>query len=130
VGAGEGSQVGIMKEKIKKLPKWAQEIIRNLERERAEAINTLNRYVDDQTESPFYSDDSVSTGETQGPTTKRKYFQAYRMNIKHNGVSLGITLRDNIELKWEDDNRDLKEVAFVPTSFQTAELVSKENMRQ
>lgn len=36
---------------ISKLPKWAQEWIKQLERERTNAVNALNRFMDSQTKT-------------------------------------------------------------------------------
>lgn len=114
---------------IVKLPKWAQEHIKKLERERDVAIRSLNEYVDGQTESAIYYDDLISTGEERGPSNKRVYIQTHGIEIKHNGVHLSLLLRENIELRCEDLNRGMNFVAFVPTSFNAMSIVSKENMR-
>lgn len=58
-----------------KLPKWAQEHIRKIEREREVAVRALNQYVDDQTPAAFYVDEPESTGEQVGPSFKKRYFQ-------------------------------------------------------
>lgn len=112
-----------------KLPKWAQDHIKTLERERDVAVRSLNEYVDGQTESSIYYDDLISTGEERGPSNKRVYIQTHSIEVEHNGVHLSLLLRDNIELRCEDLNRAMNFVAFVPTSFNGMSLVSKENMR-
>lgn len=112
-----------------KLPKWAQDHIKTLERERDVAVRSLNEYVDGQTESAIYYDDLISTGEERGPSNKRVYIQTHSIEVEHNGVHLSLLLRDNIELRCEDLNRAMNFVAFVPTSFNGMSLVSKENMR-
>jgi hypothetical protein len=121
-----------MKDKIKKLPKWAQVYIDSLEIERDAAVKTLNRSLDDQTPSDFYIDDFVHTGEDKGPTVKRRYFQAHRMTVGYKDVQLDIYLRgaDGIELSWSDLKRHGREVAFVPSSYQKARLVSQDCMRR
>lgn len=58
----------IEQDKIAKLPRWAQEHIEKIGRERDQAINALNRFLDGQTPSGFYVDDCVCTGEEQGPS--------------------------------------------------------------
>jgi hypothetical protein len=112
-----------------KLPKWAQEHIEKIERERDQAIKALNEYVDNQTVSPFYVEDYVSTGEERGPSYKRSYIQTHKMTIEHEGVELNVLLREGyIDLQWNGMKYHLDIVAFVPTSFQSAKLVSKENL--
>lgn len=118
-------------EDISKLPKWAQEKIKTLERERENAIRQLNDYLDSQTKSPFYITDLVSTGEAErGPSYKTTYIQTNKMTIFHAGVLLDILLREGqIDLSWGGDHSRLHEIAFIPSSHQSARLVSKENMR-
>lgn len=117
-------------QRILKLPVWAQDHIKELERERETAIRALNEYVDGQTESPIYYDDMVSTGEERGPSSKRVYVQSRNIEIAHGGVHLEVDLRGEvIAIKWEDANKAMANVAFVPTSFHAASLISKENMR-
>jgi hypothetical protein len=114
---------------INKLPKWAQTYIRNIERERETAIRVLNEHIDNQTLSPIYVDDYECTGEEQGPSIKRKYIQSNKITIEHQGVELGIILRDeSIDIQWSSE-RCLGDVAFIPASYQAARLVSKKNMR-
>jgi hypothetical protein len=114
------------------LPKWAQQYVANLERERENAISALNEYVDNQTPSPFYIDEGESTGESQGPTIKRRYIQGHKITVEHKGIRLEVMLRPNeygIDLGWDDLTRGLKHVAMVPQSFNRVQLISKENMR-
>jgi len=115
-------------EDLAKLPKWAQEKIAVLERERKTAIDALNEALDSQTESPFYIDDWVSTGEKVGPSFKTRYVQAYKMCVKWMGVVLTILpckndgqRRDGIEIKWEAiGHRDVCQgIGAVPTAFNT-----------
>ncbi len=48
-----------LRARVAKLPAWAQTLIQNLERQRDSARERLNRFLDDQPESPFYTDESV-----------------------------------------------------------------------
>lgn len=115
---------------VEKLPKWAQEIIKDISRERETAIRALNEYVDSQTPSPFYIDETECLGEQQGPSTKRRYIQAHRITVVYEGVRLDILLRDDtIDLKWGAPNFSMDEIAFIPSSFQSARLVSRDKMR-
>jgi hypothetical protein len=114
---------------ITKLPKWAQEHIKGIARQRDAAVRALNEYVDNQTPSPIFVDDYVCTGEGRGSSSKRRYVQGNNLTIEHQGVRLYITLRDRqIDLQW-GNGVGIGEVALIPSSFQIARLVSKENMR-
>ena len=119
-------------EQIAKLPKWAQERIHDLERERNESVKALNQHIDGQTPSPFYTDQAICTGEVPGAAFKRTYYQAgWHMNVVCAGVKLQIVLRDDrgIDLQWSAADCPSDEVAFIPASYQKAELVSREHLR-
>lgn len=120
-------------EQIAKLPKWAQEYIKDINRERDTAVKELNDYCDSQTPSPVYIDELVSTGEQQGPSSKTRYIQTPRVQFDWQGVSLTVLLRDDhIDLQWNGLDRGrygTSECAFIPRSYQSANLVSKANMR-
>jgi hypothetical protein len=77
-----------------KLPKWAQEYIKDIEREREMAIRTLNEFQDSQTPSPYWTEDYVCTGEEQGPTTKIHYIKAHRMTVKVGKSEVEFFLRE------------------------------------
>ncbi len=122
---------------IEKLPKWAQDHIATIERERDVAIDALNKHCDDQTKSPFFCDDHECTGEDRGPTIKRRYFQGRRIKAEWRGMTLEIMLVGDgdhqrfpgIQMQWTVDNHVLGLVAMVPTSLNTMQLVTKEDMR-
>jgi len=122
---------------ITKLPKWAQERIRDLERQRDVAVKTLNQFQDSQTPSPVFYREFVCTGETDGSSEKIGYIQASVIEFTHAGVFLRVMLsrekdpsRDfGIELSWSNTDRHSAQVAFIPKSYQQAQLVAKENMR-
>ena len=120
-----------MEEKIKKLPKWAQALIQKLRYERNTAIDALNEYCDNQTLSAFFYDDMLCTGETKGISFKRKYVQSRKIDVKYQGILLGVTCQDDgIRLVWEDEARHGKQIAFIPQSYQSACLISQDNMRR
>ena len=113
--------------KLKRLPKWAQEYIKSIEREREETIKTLNEFRDNQTPSEFYCDRLVCTGEKTGPSVKRHYFSASqgRLVAAHAGVKLEIILRDGlIDLSYgrEDDRIDLTPAILQPVSWNRINL--------
>ncbi len=121
-------------EKIKKLPMWAQDYIANLESERFVAVRALNEAMDELTPSPFYVDDGVCTGESSGPTVKRKYIQARKITCDIHGIELDISIFTNndkpgIKLSWASKVRGMADVAMIPMSLNQVELVAKENMR-
>ena len=119
-----------MDDRIKKLPVWAKEIIENLARQREIAVNALNQYTDGQTPSSFYIDELECTGEERGPSKKTRYIRTRKMEVEHAGVHLSILLRDGkIDLQWSGIDRTSEQIAFVPRSFQAADLIAKENMR-
>jgi hypothetical protein len=120
---------------LSKLPKWAQEHIHNLERQRDVAIRALNESLDNQTKSPFSYEKYECTGEESGPTTKTFFIQAYSIQVNWLGVELTVGAHDygntgrGIKLQWGMENRFGEDVAFIPSSYQSARLVSKEHMR-
>lgn len=124
-------------EQIAKLPKWAQDHIRNITRERDIAVQELNAWVDSQTPSAFYVDEYPCIGEQKH---KRRYFQGNRIAVDHAGVHCEILLAR------EDDGQRLygidityseggprrighQDVAIMPRASNCIELVAKDNMR-
>ena len=125
-----------MESKIERLPKWAQDHIRDLERQRNAAIRTLNETLDKQTPGPFFYDDMPCTGEggADGPVFKRIYIQAgWRIQCEHAGVLLSITVppdgRKEIRLQWMTPEMSSRDIALIPESYCAARLVAKEGMR-
>ena len=118
-----------MNEKIEKYPKWLQDYVKKLERQRNEAVRELYEYMDEQTPSPFYISEFLTI--ESPPKHFVRYVQAHQMEVNHDGVYLQIILRDGqIDLSWgSDPNRVTHDVAFIPQSHQSARLVTKENMR-
>lgn len=117
-------------EQIEKLPQWAQKHLADVKRQRDVAIRALDRYVAEQTPSPFYTEDLECTGETSGPTQRTRYIQARGISVDHAGVHLDILLRDGqIDLNWGAGRWKNGEVAAIPSSWQALRLVAKDNMR-
>jgi len=117
--------------RIARLPKWAQDHICRLERQRERAVAEMNAALDTQSESPMYVDALVLAGETgKGPTVKRRYVQGRQIVIEWQDVRLSVDCRgDGLRLQWETSNRGVSRVAMIPDSFQAAYLVTRENMR-
>jgi hypothetical protein len=121
-------------EQITKLPKWVQDHIKDITRERDVSVHSLNEYCDESTPSPFEISEHVCTGETQGPSLKRRYIQAHTITVRWRGVELIVYAndynhRDGIEIQWSSDNGAHSECAFIPKSYQQAVIKSKEGMR-
>lgn len=122
-------------EQLAKLPRWAQDHIKDITRERDVAVRALNEYCDDQTPSPFYVDEMVCTGEQRGPSIKRRYIQAHTIKVKWAGVDLVIDANDygnrnnEIGLQWSTTPRGCGDVALIPKSFQSVTLKLPVNMR-
>ena len=122
-------------EQLAKLPRWAQDHIKDITRERDVAVRALNEYCDDQTPSPFYVDEAVCTGEQRGPSIKRRYIQAHTIKVNWAGVELvidanGYGNRNNeIGLQWSSTNH-IREVAMIPQRFQSITLKTQENLRK
>ena len=119
-------------EQIEKLPKWAQEHIKDLDRRMVIAERTLNEYKDTQTPSAFFVDDLVCIG-GGSPKFMRKYIQTNKISVVRDGVRVDILLRQDekgIEIAWSDEDRGCRELAMVPTSFQKIKVVKKEDIRQ
>lgn len=113
--------------RIAKLPKWAQDYIKDLEGQRSVAVRALNDFTDHSSPSPIFIEDDPRTGEEPGPSFKRVYLQTHRVFFEYAGIELCVTPWDNeIRLDWNGHN--MRAVAFVPYSYQSARLVSKENM--
>jgi len=119
-----------MQDKIQKLPKWAQDHIRNISRQRSEAIKALNDYTDNQTKSPFYSEHLLCLGEEGKNSFKKIYFQAYQMTVEHAGIKVNIyTSRDDsIEINYSGEGYSLENICLIPDSYQRIRLITKDNM--
>lgn len=123
-------------EQIAKLPRWAQEHVKDLERNLATAQALSKRLADAQTPSPFFVDDWTVT-----PTVKR-YIQspADRLCVEHAGVHLEIFLARpddgqrlyGIELSYHGINERSSSgstIALMPRSISCIQLVNKANLR-
>ena len=118
-------------EQISKLPKWAQEYVRDLERRSTIAERTLKEYTDAQTPSEFYIDDLLCIG-PGGPQSGRQYVQTHKISVERDGVKLDVLLRmdtPGIDLSWCSSTRLMEEVAMIPLSFNKVKLVPKDKMR-
>lgn len=110
---------------VTKLPKWAQDRIRDLERQRDTAIRTLHEFRDAEKPSGVYVEDHACTGEVQGPTLYRHYIQSREVMFEVGSLKLAVRLpwdrngSDGITLQWEDTARRIlhRSPGFVPLSY-------------
>ena len=83
----------------KKLPKWAQNHIKDVEIERDDAIRTLNRFCDNQTVSPIYIYEWIY--EEGGQKEKKHYIQTRHVDFEHIGLELNVLLQEGaIRINW------------------------------
>ena len=122
-------------EQVAKLPKWAQEAFKCLERERFCAVRELKEWTNSQTVSPISIQEYVCTGDQHGPEFFTRYVHSERIKIEWKGCRLEINLTDNgpqfedaIDLKWSPLNPFTRALALVPYSFQAMRLMVPENL--
>jgi hypothetical protein len=124
--------------RIEKLPKWAQDEFRSLQRERDTAVRKLQEYEDAQTESPISYTSLVSDGAADvGPSIRTRYINGTnKIEFEHKGVHLRVMLTeecpsrsDGIHVSWSVGQNSVGEIAMIPDGFQSIRLVARENMR-
>ena len=121
---------------VAKLPKWAQDHITKLQRERDTAVAALNKYVDDQTESPISITEMESIGEQAGPSFKKRYIQGRGIEFDWRGVYLRVLLvrpgdsqrQGSIELTFHAPEDKLSTVGMIPTSNGQVCLICKDEL--
>jgi hypothetical protein len=64
------------------LPKWAQEFIQKIQYQRDAAVDALNRFTNNQTESDIWIGEHPTTGEKTGPVEKKCYLQAHEVTFR------------------------------------------------
>ena len=110
-----------MNYQLDKLPKWAKEHIKDLTRQRDVAVNSLNKWADEQTPASFSVDELICT--EQPPKHFSRYVQGYRMKATHLGIEIDVLLRDDcIDLSYTVENQMIGDVLCQPTSFQQFRL--------
>lgn len=122
-------------EQFAKLPKFVQEEIKTLRQQRDTAVAALKKWTDEQTPSAI-SIMEMECLEKGEPDMITRYIQGRRIQIIHKGLLLRVMLTEpdssnsgGIDLQWGDARGGMDAVAFIPKSYQHAELVAKENMR-
>ena len=114
--------------RVSKLPKWAQDQIADLSRERDTAIRALNAFVDDQTPSAFSYRTRLSTGESQGPALKTRYIQTHGVDLCWGGME--VLMRANMykrdtdpaEITIQYDSQNSAAVLLTPVAYQRLTL--------
>jgi hypothetical protein len=116
-----------MKPDLSKLPKYAQNYISLVERERDEAVEKARRLRDTQTKTEIWVDDYGADREH-----RREYVQGDIVIVAHAGVCLRVdaSRERGIELSWSEGDTPYGtgEVAFIPTSHQAARLTNIDQM--
>ena len=115
-------------EQIARLPKWAQEHIRDLEGHKDIAQRKLREYLETQEQTNCWTDELVCM-KNSGPEWVRRYFKVANIEVAHKGVHLtvsGLRSEDNdIRLSWRPvGNGGNGSVAFTPWAYQQARLVN------
>lgn len=104
-------------EQFERLPKYARQHIRDLERDKERAVRALETFLDEQTPSNCWVED-YGVG--------RRFVQGDRVVINYQGVELSVTFRgdrDGMFLSWGAEACDgVGDVALVPTGRQQARI--------
>lgn len=117
---------------ISKLPKWAQDHIANIARQRDVAVRELSEYVDNQTPAKFFTESLVCLSDGS-PEFVKRYIQADTITVEFMGVRLRVDAHDHnkmhgkgIRIKWEPVARKCGDVAMIPYSSCSVRLISME----
>lgn len=109
--------------KLEKLPKWVRDHFKTLSQQRDAAVHALDRFEDENKKSEFFVEDAVCDGINKGPSRRRRYIQAYKIECEHAGVNVSILLRaDNIEISWDGIGRHGDDIVMQPKSYQMISL--------
>ena len=115
-------------EQIECLPKWAQPHIRQLDKQRRDAITALKRFQDsDEPTRVSYEQHRHLDGKFRVFT---RHIDTHQMQFICNGVSLVVTLPDDevgrgIQLSWgPEGGHGLGDMCFTPTAYQQARITN------
>jgi len=111
---------------LARLPKWAQEHIADLDRQRRVAIRALERFQDSNEPTPVsYEEFENLDG---APQFFKRYIDTHCVEFTKNGVTLTVTLLDDtrgIALSWgPEGGHGLGDMCFTPTSYQQARITN------
>ncbi len=118
-------------EQLAKLPKWAAEYIKEIERQRETAISALNEYTDNQTVSPLFADE-LECLEAGSPRHIIRYFQGREIQAKFMGVHVRMYLcetRKRIEIQYSREDDRTGDVCLQPSSHQSFSLIAPKCLR-
>ncbi len=119
----------MINEKIEQLPEDIKNYIKELTCERDEAIQALDRYLNNQTESPFSYSETLAS-DTKRPSVVTKFIQTREVSVSHSDIFMNISLHSTyIEIRFNGRENSYSEVAIIPSAYQKIRLVSKLNMR-
>lgn len=110
--------------KFDKLPKWAQERMRDLEGERQAAVRQLNEFVDSQTESRLWVDEMPCTGEERGPSYKKHFIQSRKVTflVGKTEVYVSLAIDNPGELNINCGSRQM---VFQPNASNSITIIDK-----
>ncbi len=109
-------------EQIEKLPKWAQDHVKDLERRRDDALSALQHHLGKQYVTPFFFEDMVREAEGNGYKNHRIYLGERwerGIGVEFGGVRLSITCRgdagnEEITINFERTDRMRGDVMVEP----------------
>lgn len=119
---------------IHKLPKWAQQHIKDLERRLDVAKRKLDEYTNDQSPDKFYVQDFLC--DENPPRSVTHHIQGSSISCKHAGVMLRVLCREgrsqcgrpHIDITYTtEDEHPIQEVVLQPYSFNAIRLMVSEH---
>lgn len=116
-----------MEDKIRKLPKWAQKHINDLERQKKVAMDALSEYLDNQTESVFSVTDILCT--EKSPRLAKKYIQAHMIDIETKHIECTFFVREGLDGDVIDigfNGKIGKDVFIQPRACNSIYLIAKD----
>lgn len=114
-------------EDVAKLPKWAQERMRQLEFQRNAAIRALQEFENKQTESRVWVADHACIGETPGPSLIKNYLQTRNVTFKVGEDEISCYLREDNIL---DINSHYDSISIRPQAANSIHIIGKTEAKQ
>lgn len=90
---------------VTKLPKWAQDHIRDLQRQRDAAVEALDRYCDDQTDSGVWTDELVCD-KAGGPSHRQKFIQVNAVSMRIKSANPKSPISGVVEMRQSHDREN------------------------
>lgn len=107
--------------RVEKLPEWARTLIKDIQRERDVVVQQLKEFVNTQEPSPFWQEEWICDGESEGPTTYRNYIQTNSVIAEHEGVRVELTVqpKEGIMIRYNAAGEArMRDVYCTPVSYQ------------